>query len=196
MSRPCSNWDHKRGLEEGILSLISKPSHSTFILLCSYILFVGFDKGHIHVLHTGWIGMQRDGDEMVFDDPAAVFWQSTKELNDDQLLSASASTKKEKRKTWQSCKQFGACLILADCHQHLLHNCLDHHAMMICKPTWRAAGESAITSAASLKDLLALCSPSAAITCTASFWPFCDIIVVRCLWREWSSVEAFLRPFV
>ena len=36
------------------------------------------------------------------------------------------------------------------------------------KPTWRAAGESAITSAASLKDLLALCSPSAAITCTAS----------------------------
>ena len=35
---------------------------------------------------------------------------------------------------------------------------------MVYFSTWRAAGESAITSAANLKERLALCSPSAAIT--------------------------------
>ena len=64
-------------------------------------------------------------------------------------------------------------------HHHQHH--YDHHAHPW-RPTWRAAGESAITSAASLKDRLALCSPSAAITCMygiSSLWS-------SDWWRWWS----------
>ena len=54
--------------------------------------------------------------------------------------------------------------------------------------TWRAAGESAITSAACLRALLALCSPSAAIT-----WPrVLRACLANYLWVKHTLALAFL----